>query len=123
MRRNRRSYYIFGMMLLFFLLQTVHGQTPPSPSPTPSPAPSLEKEFFKNILRDQKAIWLAPFKLGTDDAKWLVPGAIGTMGLITTDRITGDEIAESDHLGTTSRILSYPGSAYGVAATAATFYL
>lgn len=64
-----------------------------------------------------------PLKLRREDAKWLIPASIGTMALITTDRITGDEVAEFDHLSTASRILSYPGSVYGVAAAGASFYL
>jgi len=88
-----------------------------------SPTPSLEKEFFKNILHDQKAIWTAPFHLGRGDAKWIVPTSIGTMALITTDRITGDEIAESERSLKASRIVSSAGSTYGVGAAAAAFYL
>jgi hypothetical protein len=116
------------MIILFVLLSTAfaaRGQVIPSPSPTPlaSPTPSLEQEFFRNVLRDQKAIWTAPFNLHSSDAKWLVPGSIGTMALITTDRITGDEVAESDDLGTASKILSFPGSIYGVAAVEGSFYI
>ena len=52
----------------------------------------------------------------------MVPGAIGFGALITTDRITGDEIAEFDRGVKASRIISYPGSTYAVGAVAATFY-
>jgi hypothetical protein len=45
------------------------------------------------------------------------------MALFTTDRITGDEIAESDRTVGASRVVSYAGSVYGVGAVAATFYL
>src|SRR5215471_16093771 len=86
----------------------------PSLTPTPSPTPSLEKLFFKNILKDQKAIWTAPFHLEKEDAKWLVPSAIGTMALITTDRITGDEMAEFDSQRTASKVISYAGSTYSL---------
>lgn len=64
-----------------------------------------------------------PLNVHKQDAKWMIPAGIGTMALITTDRITGDEIAEFDHLSTVSRILSFPGSTYGVAAVASSFYL
>jgi len=123
MRRNRRSLCLFGMATLVSILSmgaAVRGQITPKPLPTPTP--SLEKQFFKNILRDQKAIWTAPLSLHKADAKWIVPAGIGTMALFTTDRITGDEIAEFD-LSKASRILSYPGSIYGVTAAASTFYL
>jgi len=103
----------------------VLGQTIPDPLPTPAatPTPSLEKQFFKNILSDQKAIWTMPFRRDRQDAKWMIPAGIGMGALITTDRITGDEIAEFGDLSQASRILSYPGSIYGVAAAASSFYL
>lgn len=124
MRRNRRPLCLFGMATLVSILSmgaAVRGQITPKPLATPTP--SLEKQFFKNILRDQKAIWTAPLSLHKADAKWLIPSGIGTMALFTTDRITGDEIAEFDRLSNASRILSYPGSIYGVTAAASTFYL
>jgi membrane-associated phospholipid phosphatase len=101
-----------------------HAQTLPAASPVPaSPKPSLEREFFKNILRDQKAIWTAPLHLHRDDAKWMVPSGVGLMALFATDRITGDEMAEFDRQVKASRIISYAGSAYGIAAVAGTFYI
>jgi hypothetical protein len=45
------------------------------------------------------------------------------MALITTDRITGDEIAESDRPVNSSLFVSRAGSAYGLGAVSATFYL
>jgi hypothetical protein len=92
-------------------------------SPTPSPTPSLEHEFLKNILRDQKTIWTAPLHLERSDAKWVVPGGIGLMALITTDRITGDEIFEANGQVGASRVISYAGSVYGLGVVAGTFYL
>jgi membrane-associated phospholipid phosphatase len=90
---------------------------------TPAPTPSLEKNFFKNILEDQKAIWTAPFHLQRSDSKWAVPGSIGLMALFTTDRITGDEMAEFDRPVNASKAISYAGSAYGIGAAAGAFYL
>ena len=123
---KRFVFRCFGSSL--FLLATVlavHAQTAPQPSPSPIPAPrpSLEREFFKNILRDQKAIWTAPAHLDRADSKWVVPSSIGFMALITTDRITGDQMNKFQAQVTTSRIVSYPGSTFGVAAVAGTFYL
>jgi hypothetical protein len=127
-QRNRCSRYLFGMISFVVLMSatfSVRAQTPlaPSPTPTPRPTPSLERQFFRNILRDQKAIWTAPFKLKKDDAKWLMPAGVGTMALVTTDRNTGDEISEFDDLEKPSRIVSYAGSLYTVAGVATTFYL
>lgn len=124
MRRIVRSLFLFGMIQFVLLLSTafaVRAQTTPAPAPTP--APSLEKEFFKNILRDQKAIWTAPLHLERSDAKWMIPSGIGFMALATTDRITGDEIAEFDRQAKAGKFISFPGSVYGVGAIAGTFYL
>lgn len=116
MRRHVRFQWVFCLVLLSIQVG-VQAQT------APAPTPSLEKEFLKNILKDQKAIWTSPLHLEREDAKWMIPGAIGFGALITTDRITGDEIAEFDRAAKASRIVSYPGSLYGVGAVAGVFYL
>jgi len=120
MRRNSRSHCLFGIIVI--ALATAIGATAQTPAPTPS-ASSLEKDFFKNILEDQKAIWTAPLHIDRADTKWIVPGSIGLMALITTDRITGDEMAEFDRQIGTSRAISRVGSIYGLGAVAGTFYL
>src|SRR5215212_8774177 len=123
MRRNRISICPFVMIVFAVFLSASSAQAQTS-TPTPSPSPqSLEKEFVKNILRDQKAIWTAPFHLQRVDAKWMIPAGIGAIALATTDRITGDEIAESERQVKASRIVSYAGSVYGLGAVATTFYL
>src|ERR1041385_9057321 len=123
MRSNGISLCHFGMTILIALFVTIvaHAQTA-SPSPTPDASPSPEHEFLKYILRDQKAIWTAPFHLKHDDMSWLAPIGIGTAALIVTDQQTGDELAESHRQLSTSRVISYGGSVYGVAATAGAFY-
>lgn len=139
MRRNRRLQCLFGMVLpaiIFLTALAVNAQTAkpsptpspspwptPKPSPSPSATPTLEHEFFRNILRDQKAIWTAPLHLERSDAKWIIPSSIGFMALATTDRITGDEMGEADHQDNASRIISYAGSIYGLAAVTGSFYL
>src|SRR5262245_37098013 len=120
MRRNRRMRCLFGMIII--AVTTAVTASSQTPAPTPSES-SLEKDFFKNILKDQKAIWTAPLHLERDDAKWIVPGSIGLMALFTTDRITGDEIGEADRQVGVSKAISYAGSIYGIGAAAGTFYL
>jgi PAP2 superfamily len=115
MRRNRSSQCLFGILFTIATTVALHAQTP-------APTPSLESEFFKNILHDQKAIWTAPLHLERSDMKWAVPGGIGLMALITTDRITGDEMFEANRQVKASRAISYAGSIYGLGAVAATFY-
>ena len=119
MRRNRRSRCLFGM-ILFMLAMTIALR---AQSPTPSPTPTLEHEFLKNILHDQKSIWTAPFHLDRSDTKWVFPSAIGFMALVTTDRITGDEIFEANRQVNLSRHSSDAGSIYGLGAVTSTFYL
>jgi hypothetical protein len=99
---------------MLVVAQAVCAQTPPR---------SLERDFFKNILNDQKEIWTAPMRLHRSDAKWAIPAGIGFMALVTTDRITGDEMAESERQVKLSRIVSNAGSVYGLGAVAGAFYL
>lgn len=119
MRRNSRSRCLFGIIVI--VLATAIGATAQTPAPTPSGS-SLEKDFFKNILQDQKAIWTAPLHIERTDMKWIVPGSIGLMALITTDRITGDEMAEFDDQKGVSKAISHAGSGYTLGAVAGTFY-
>jgi membrane-associated phospholipid phosphatase len=133
MRSNRTSNCLFGLVLSAILFSAAAGVQAQAPPPTPSPTasatpqtpstPSLESQFFKNILRDQKAIWTAPFHLHSRDARWLAPISLGTAAFIATDQRTGDEVAESDSPLNASRIVSYAGSAYGVGSVAAAFYV
>src|SRR5215471_18226088 len=96
MRSNRSSICHFSIVLFAVLIsgEAARSQTP-SPSPTPAPAasPSLEKEFFKNILRDQKAIWTSPAHVNSRDAPWLIMVGTITGGFLATDRATGDDMA------------------------------
>jgi len=129
MRSNRISTYLFGMILSALVYSgtfSAQAQTPeasPSPTPMVSATSTLEKQFFKNVLSDQKAIWTFPFHLHGRDARWMAPLGLGTAALIATDRRTGDEIAESTSQLNASRIVSYAGSGYGVGGVALTFYL
>jgi len=131
MRSNRKTRCRFGMIILAVLVSAAGGARAQSPTPTPAPSsgptasatPSLEKELFKNILRDQKAIWTSPLHLPPENAHWLLPLGLGTAALIATDQSTGDEIAESDKLLNVSGIVSYAGSGYGTSAIAGAFYV
>ena len=99
------------------------GATPiPKASPMPTP-PSLEKQFFKNILRDQKAIWTAPFHLRGKDSRWLVPLGAATAALIATDRRTSSFVSRNGSLSGVSRGFSQGGTFYATGGIAAGFYL
>jgi len=124
MRSNEMSIYRFVVIILALVSATtvVKAQSP-QPSPAPSPSPTLERQFFKNILRDQKAIWTSPFRLEKSGSRWLVPLGLGTAALIATDRTTAKEVTEFDDQLDASRVISYPGSTYGAAVAGAVFYI
>src|SRR6266571_8155762 len=105
-------------------MSSASGQTPTStPTPQASPTPSLERKFFKNILRDQRAIWTSPLHLEGDDAKWLVPLGLSTAALIATDRRTAGALHNDRLRLNISRDVAYLGSAGGASSIAGAFYL
>lgn len=99
-------------------------QTKPSPAPSSSTTttPTLESRFFKNILRDQRAIWTSPLHLSRADSRWLLPVSLSTIALVATDRHTAGAIDDDDHLNI-SHDVSFVGSTYGAGGIAATVYL
>lgn len=94
----------------------------PTVSPTPQQQPSLDKQFFRDILHDQKKIWTSPFRVRSKDAKWSVPLAIGFATLVATDRRTLSFVDRAGSLPIASRYVSN-GGAYGAGGIAAGFYL
>ena len=101
-------------------------QTQPLPTPQAKPTPSLERQFFSNILRDQRAIWTSPFHLKRVDARWLAPLGLSTTLMLATDRHTAGEMAEGGDNQTrlrVSRDISRGGDFYTTGGIAATFYL
>jgi hypothetical protein len=86
----------FLLVVILFSLntsaQTTRAKAPRKPKPASTT--SLEKKFFVNILRDQRAIWTSPFHLHNTDKKWLAPLGLSTLALIATDRHTSGELVE-----------------------------
>lgn len=104
---------------------TASPQPQTEPTPQAKPTPSLESRFLRNILKDQRAIWTSPFRIGRGDMKWVAPLGLATTALIATDRYTGGEMIEGGHSTrlTVSKDISYGGSVYATGGIAATFYL
>jgi hypothetical protein len=103
-------------------------QTPPATASDPQSTskPSLERQFFSNILRDQRAIWTSPSHLHRQDAWWLVPLAGGTLALLASDRATTHEGLEFSSNVTHSRVsndVSKIGSTYADVGVSGAFYL
>jgi len=85
----------FLVVILFSLNTFAHTARAKAPrKPKPAPTTNLEKKFFVNILRDQRAIWTSPFHLHGTDKKWLAPLGLSTLALIATDRHTSGELVE-----------------------------
>lgn len=97
-----------------------------SPTPQAAPTPTLERRFFRNVLRDQGAIWTSPFHMGHGDAKWLAPLGVGAAVFFATDRRTAGEMIEGDDNSTRVRIsrdISQAGNFYTTGGAAVAFYL
>jgi membrane-associated phospholipid phosphatase len=94
----------------------------PTPQARPSPTPRPERHFFSDILRDQRAIWTSPFRLGRGDARWLAPLGITTAVLIASDQETG-ELGDNRRRISVSKDVSLGGSIYATGGIAAGFYL
>jgi membrane-associated phospholipid phosphatase len=95
----------------------------PSTQPSPTPAASLERRFLRNILRDQKNIWLSPLCLRRDDAKWLVPLGLATAGLIASDRHIAGSLDDSGTQVRVGEAVSKFGSFYTVTGASAALYV
>ncbi len=110
------------------LAQTPPVKVPSQPSSRSKPAakPNPEKNFFANILRDQRGIWTSPFHLNRGDAKWGIPLILSTAALIATDRHTSGALVENGDNFRRLRIsknVSRLGAIYTTGGIAAGFYL
>ncbi len=122
-------FWPLGFLCLVILSAQVFSQTmpvAPAAQPQQTPRPTTEKNFLANILKDQKGIWTAPFRLQQSDAKWIAPLGLSLAALIATDRHTSGELVENGNNRARLRIskdISYAGSLYSTGGVAALFYL
>jgi len=94
-----------------------------SPTPQETSIKALERQFFRNILHDQRAIWTSPFHIQSEDARWLIPLGITTAALIATDKHTAGALHDDRLRLNISRDVGYLGSGYTAGAIAASLYL
>lgn len=86
----------------------------------------LEKNFFRNILSDQKSIWTAPFHLKSGDARWGIPLMASFATLVATDRHTSGELVENGDNESRLRVskdISQLGAIYTTGSVAVGTYL
>jgi membrane-associated phospholipid phosphatase len=131
-RASRRCVLLFG--ILIFTTTSAAAQMSPTPDASPqpkgqpqaAPTPTLEHEFFKDILRDQRAIFTAPLHISGSDARVLAPLGLATAALIATDQRTTNELIESGDNQSRLRIsrdISRIGDFYSTGSIAAALYL
>lgn len=121
-RVRRVALLLFALALFASAARAQEPSPSPSPRPSPTPVKSLERRFFRNILRDQKDIWTAPLRLGRDDAKWLVPLGAATAGLIASDRHIAGSLDDSGTQVRAGEAVSKLGSFYTVTGASAALY-
>jgi membrane-associated phospholipid phosphatase len=128
--KARRAAFVLALIALASACASAQDLPAPQPQPSPTPhakpTPSLESHFVRNILDDQRAIWLSPFHMGRGDAKWLLPVGGAAALLFATDRRTGGEALEGGTDSTRVKIsndVSQLGSFYATGGIAAAFYI
>ena len=136
-----RSFAACAIAIISFCLLLTSSGLAQAPIPTPSPfassaakpkyqpcpdttkTSSLERQFFKNILKDQCVIWTSPSRLTGDDAKWLIPLGAATAGLIASDEFTASKVSSGGSLPGFSEKVSYGGTIWATGGVAAAFYI
>src|SRR5512132_2026030 len=96
----------------------------PSVQSSTQPAkPSPERQFLKNLLRDQRAIWTAPLHI-KEGTPWrlITIGAVST-ALLLTDEHTAARLGDNAVRANVSKNVSQAGSWYGLAAVSGAFYV
>ena len=81
------------------------------PSDTESPIP-LGKKLVKNVLLDEKEIWLSPFHMHRKDAIWWIGIGAVTTALIATDKQSSKIFENSAGQITWGNHISNLGSTY-----------
>lgn len=95
----------------------------PAPAAQTSGKPSLEREFFKNLLHDQRAIWTSPLHLHGAGARWAAVFGVSTAALIATDEHTAARLGNNPSRLSLSKNISKMGIGYVGGGIAGGFYL
>ena len=123
---------VFALMTVSSALAQTSSSDPAQPQPPtevvaePSPQaakPSPERQFLKNLLRDQRAIWTSPLHI-KEGTPWrmIFIGGVST-ALLLTDEHTAERLGDNESRLNISSNVSRAGSWYGMAAVSGAFYL
>lgn len=128
MKHRKRSFPITAVACLTLgalaLQAQGTGDTADNQSGTPSSSGAVPfvKDFTKNLLQDQRAIWTSPFHMTSKTAPiWILVG-IGTAALIAADHPIWEAIPHSGTSVSVGKDISYAGAAYTVYPLAAGLY-
>ena len=80
------------------------------------------QDIPRNVLHDEKAIFLSPFHIDRNNAKWWILFGAGTAALIATDQKVSDNLPQQTALTTPSNWASRIGADYSIYPLWATFY-
>jgi Capsule assembly protein Wzi/PAP2 superfamily len=98
------------LVICFLLVGAAEGQVTSEAEPNASVS-QLNKDLFKHVLEDQRNIWTSPLRSSDSSARWLIPVAGITTGLILTDRITQPEFVRKQ-VSTANSFSNYAVAGY-----------
>jgi membrane-associated phospholipid phosphatase len=84
--------------------------------------PVTLRPFLRNFGADQKSIWLSPFHIKRQDAKWWLLFGSATAALIATDHWTSRQLPNTSGQIDVSHVTSGFGAGYSVVPGVVTFY-
>jgi len=77
----------------------------------------------RNVVHEQKAIFLSPLHINRNNAKWWILFGAGTAAFIATDQTVSNNLPQQTSLTTPSKWASRMGADYAIYPLWATFYL
>jgi hypothetical protein len=89
----------------------------------PRPASIVPGPLLRNLLDDQRDMWMSPFKAKIEDLNWLVPIAGLSVGLINADAELSSRISTTGTLAQHSSTVSNAGLAVMVGGTSSLWLL
>jgi hypothetical protein len=116
------------MPIVFLLVFSLFAAALPAPAmaqeiavPPPQFQPVSDINFAERFLKEEREIWVSPFKLKRSDMKWLIPVGAGAAALLVTDHSVSHEMREAD-MQPATRFISKLGSAAPLALASGTLY-